>query len=73
MNFDNPVDNPTSITLNSNVQNILDYQNSRQRQFSKAISKLKSSTNEVVNNINSFNEYGGNQQLQTWLNDFVGG
>jgi len=68
-----PVDNPTSITLNSNVQNILDYQNSRQRQFSKAISKLKSSTNEVVNNINSFNEYGGNQQLQTWLNDFVGG
>lgn len=68
-----PVDNPTSITLNSNVQNILDYQNSRQRQFSKAISKLKSSTNEVVNNINSFNEYGGNQQLRTWLNDFVGG
>lgn len=64
------VDNPTSITLNSNVQNILDYQNSRQRQFSKAISKLKSSTNEIVNN---FNEYGGNQQLQTWLNDFVGG
>lgn len=67
------VDNPTSITLNSNVQNILDYQNSRQRQFSKAISKLKGSTNEIVNNINNFNEYGGNQQLQTWLNDFVGG
>lgn len=67
------VDNPTSITLNSNVQNILDYQNSRQRQFSKAISKLKSSTNEIVNNVNNFNEYGGNQQLQTWLNDFVGG
>lgn len=67
------VDNPTSITLNSNVQNILDYQNSRQRQFSKAISKLKSSTNEIVNNVNNFNEYGGNQQLQTWLNNFVGG
>lgn len=67
------VDNSTSITLNSNVQNILDYQNSRQRQFSKAISKLKSSTNEIVNNVNNFNEYGGNQQLQTWLNDFVGG
>lgn len=67
------VDNPTSITLNSNVQNILDYQNLRQRQFSKAISKLKSSTNEIVNNVNNFNEYGGNQQLQTWLNDFVGG
>lgn len=67
------VDNPTSITLNSNVQDILDYQNSRQRQFSKAISKLKSSTNEIVNNVNNFNEYGGNQQLQTWLNDFVGG
>ena len=67
------VDNPTSITLNSNIQDILDYQNSRQRQFSKAISKLKSSTNEIVNNVNNFNEYGGNQQLQTWLNDFVGG
>lgn len=61
------VDNPTSITLNSNVQNILDYQNSRQRQFRKA-------TNNVINSGNSsFNEFGGNQQLRTWLNDFVGG
>ena len=68
-----PVDNPTSITLNSNVQNILDYQNSRQKQFNKAISELKSSTNEAINNSNSFNEFGGNQQLKTWLNDFVGG
>ncbi|MDN4848272.1 phage tail protein [Ligilactobacillus salivarius] len=70
-----PVDNPTSITLNSNVQNILDYQNSRQRQVNKAISELKSSTNEAINNANSnkFNEFGGNQQLKTWLNDFVGG
>ena len=68
-----PVDNPTSITLNSNVQNILDYQNSRQRQFRKAISELKSSTNEAINNSNIFNEFGGNQQLKTWLNDFVGG
>lgn len=66
-----PVDNPTSITLNSNVQNILDYQNSRQRQFSKAMNNLKTATNNVINS--SFNEYGGNQQLQTWLNDFVGG
>lgn len=69
-----PVDNPTSITLNSNVQNILDYQNSRQRQFRKAMNNLKVATNNVINSGNSsFNEYGGNQQLQTWLNDFVGG
>lgn len=69
-----PVDNPTSITLNSNVQNILDYQNSRQRQFSKAMNNLKTATNNVINSGNSsFNEYGGNQQLQTWLNNFVGG
>lgn len=69
-----PIDNPTSITLNSNVQNILDYQNSRQRQFSKAMNNLKVATNNVINSGNSsFNEYGGNQQLQTWLNDFVGG
>lgn len=68
------VDNPTSITLNSNVQNILDYQNSRQRQFRKAMNNLKVATNNVINSGNSsFNEYGGNQQLQTWLNDFVGG
>lgn len=69
-----PVDNPTSITLNSNVQNILDYQNSRQRQFSKTMNNLKTATNNVINSGNSsFNEYGGNQQLQTWLNNFVGG
>lgn len=69
-----PVDNPTSITLNSNVQNILDYQNSRQRQFRKTMNNLKVATNNVINSGNSsFNEYGGNQQLQTWLNDFVGG
>lgn len=68
------VDNPTSITLNSNVQNILDYQNSRQKQFSKAMNNLKAATNNVINSGNSsFNEYGGNQQLQTWLNNFVGG
>lgn len=68
-----PVDNPTSITLNSNVQNILDYQNSRQKQFNKAMFELKSSTNEAINSANKFNEFGGNQQLKTWLNDFVGG
>ena len=60
--------------MNSNVQNILDYQNLRQRQFSKAMNNLKTATNNVINSGNSsFNEYGGNQQLQTWLNDFVGG
>ncbi|MQB96198.1 phage tail protein [Limosilactobacillus reuteri] len=61
--------NPTSVTLNSNSQNILDYQHSRQVALSDAIEAVKK---ESIGAANQVNQVGGDKQLFTWLKEYAG-
>ncbi len=61
--------NPTSVTLNSNEQNILDYQHSRQVALSDAIEAVKK---ESIGAANQVNQVGGDKQLFTWLKEYAG-
>lgn len=64
--------NPTSVTLNSNGQNILDYQNSRQVELSNAIDTVKKDAQESIEAVNQVNQVGGDKQLFTWLKEYAG-
>ena len=61
--------NPTSVTLNSSEQNILDYQHSRQVALSDAIESVKK---ENIGAANQVNQVGGDKQLFTWLKEYAG-
>lgn len=61
--------NPTSVTLNSSEQNILDYQHSRQVALSDAIESVKK---ESIGAANQVNQVGGDKQLFTWLKEYAG-
>ena len=61
--------NPTSVTLNSSEQNILDYQHSRQVALSDAIEAVKK---ESIGTANQVNQVGGDKQLLTWLKEYAG-
>jgi cell wall-associated NlpC family hydrolase len=61
--------NPTSVTLNSSEQNILDYQHSRQVALSDAIEAVKK---ESIGAANQVNQVGGDKQLLTWLKEYAG-
>lgn len=61
--------NPTSVTLNSSEQNILDYQRSRQVALSDAIESVKK---ENIGAANQVNQVGGDKQLFTWLKEYAG-
>lgn len=61
--------NPTSVTLNSSEQNILDYQHSRQVALSDAIESVKK---ENIGAANQVNQVGGDKQLFTWLKGYAG-
>ena len=61
--------NPTSVTLNSSEQNILDYQHSRQVALSDAIEAVKK---ESIGTANQVNQVGGDKQLFTWLKEYAG-
>ena len=61
--------NPTSVTLNSSEQNILDYQHSRQVALSDAIEAGKK---ENAGAVNQANQSGGDKQLFTWLKEYAG-
>lgn len=61
--------NPTSVTLNSSEQNILDYQHSRQVALSDAVEAVKKESIEAANQDNQF---GGDKQLFTWLKEYAG-
>lgn len=64
--------NPTSVTLNSSEQNILDYQHSRQVALSDAIEAVKKNTQKSIEAANQANQSGGDKQLFTWLKEYVG-
>lgn len=64
--------NPTSVTLNSNSQNILDYQHSRQVELNNAISSVRQSAENSVALVNSGDQEGGDKKLFTWLKEYVG-
>lgn len=64
--------NPTSVTLNSNSQNILDYQHSRQVELNNAISSVRQSAENSVILVNSGDQAGGDKQLFTWLKEYAG-
>lgn len=61
--------NPTSVTLNSSEQNILDYQHSRQVALSDAIEAVKKESTGAANQVN---QVGGDKQLFTWLKEYAG-
>ena len=61
--------NPTSVTLNSSEQNILDYQHSRKVALSDAIEAVKK---ESIGAANQVNQVGGDKQLFTWLKEYAG-
>lgn len=64
--------NPTSVTLNSSEQNILDYQHSRQVALSDAIEAVKKNTQKSIEAANQANQSGGDKQLFTWLKEYAG-
>lgn len=57
-----------SVTLNSIPKSILDYQNVQKKALNKRLSELKSSSKGTSTNVSST---GGDEKLQTWLNEFV--
>ena len=61
--------NPTSVTLNSSEQNILDYQHSRQVELTDAIDAVK---NDAQKSTEVANQIGGDKQLFTWLKEYAG-
>lgn len=64
--------NPTSVTLNSNSQNILDYQHSRQVELSNAIDTMKKDAQKNIEVANHADLVGGDKQLFTWLKEYAG-
>ena len=64
--------NPTSVTLNSNSQNILDYQHSRQIELTGAIDTVKKDAQKSIEAANQANQVGGDKQLFTWLKEYAG-
>lgn len=64
--------NPTSVTLNSSEQNILDYQHSRQVALSDAIDAVKKNAQKSIEAANQANRVGGDKQLFTWLKEYAG-
>ena len=64
--------NPTSVTLNSNSQNILDYQHSRQVELSNAIDTVKKDAQKNIEVANQADLVGGDKQLFTWLKEYAG-
>ena len=64
--------NPTSVTLNSNSQNILDYQHSRQVELTDAIDSVKKDAQKSIEAANQANQVGGDKQLFTWLKEYAG-
>lgn len=61
--------NPTSVTLNSSEQNILNYQHSRQVALSDAIEAVKKESTGAASQVN---QIGGDKQLFTWLKEYAG-
>lgn len=64
--------NPTSVTLNSNSQNILDYQHSRQVELTGVIDAVKQDAQKSIEAANQVNQVGGDKQLFTWLKEYAG-
>lgn len=69
--FSSSSSNPTSVTLNTSSQNILDYQHSRQVALNDALNEVKRETRRVMDFANQA-QYGGNDEMFTWLKDYVG-
>ena len=64
--------NPTSVTLNSSEQNILDYQHSRQVELSNAIDTVKKDAQKNIEASSQANQIGGDKKLFTWLKEYAG-
>lgn len=64
--------NPTSVTLNSSEQNILDYQHSRQVELTDAINAVKKNSQQSVGAADQGSQVGGDKQLFTWLKGYAG-
>lgn len=69
--FSSSSSNPTSVTLNTSSQNILDYQHSRQVALNDALNEVKRETRRAMNSANQA-QYGGNDEMFTWLKDYIG-
>lgn len=63
---------PTSVTLNTSSQNILDYQHSRQVALNDALIEVRRETRRAMNSANQV-QYGGNDDMFTWLKNYIGG
>lgn len=64
--------NSTSVTLNSNSQNILDYQHSRQVALTDAINSVRQDTQKSIEASSQANQIGGDKKLFTWLKEYAG-
>lgn len=64
--------NPTSVTLNSNSQNILDYQHSRQVALTDAINSVRQDAQKSIEASSQANQIGGDKKLFTWLKEYAG-
>lgn len=69
--FSSSSSNPTSVTLNTSSQNILDYQHSRQVALNDALNEVKREARRAMDFANQA-QYGGNDEMFTWLKDYVG-
>ena len=69
--FSSSSSNPTSVTLNTSSQNILDYQHSRQVALNDALNEVKRETRRAMDSANQA-QYGGNDEMFTWLKDYIG-
>ena len=69
--FSSSSSNPTSVTLNTSSQNILDYQHSRQVALNDALNEVKRETRRAMDSTNQA-QYGGNDEMFTWLKDYIG-
>ena len=69
--FSSSSSNPTAVTLNTSSQNILDYQHSRQVALNDALNEVKRETRRAMDFANQA-QYGGNDEMFTWLKDYVG-
>lgn len=69
--FSSSSSNPTSVTLNTSSQNILDYQHSRQVALNDALNEVKRETRRAMDSANQA-QYGGNDEIFTWLKDYIG-
>ncbi|WP_085679537.1 phage tail protein [Limosilactobacillus reuteri] len=64
--------NPTSVTLNSSEQNILDYQHSRQVALTDAINSVRQDAQKSIEASSQANQIGGDKKLFTWLKEYAG-